>query len=166
MITEELIKKYFLTKSKTIKAYLIGNEDKLFLTEDHDHIKNVFKSNKKEGRMIFYRINYFIAVIFLLGSFFMVMSWLSQINNIQDILYIFVLLAPLLLIFLKPLVHLFALKNRRNNKNISMYKELYGEQNFNKLNITSEIQDQKEKGISKGLFIGVIVAVIILYFIF
>lgn len=159
MITEELIKNYFLTKSKTVKAYLLGNEDKLFLTEDHDHIKNVFKNNKKVGRMIFYRINYFIALIIL----FHILAILSQLNNSPGLLDFLMLLIPLyFIIFLKPLVHLFALKNRRNNKNIAMYKELYGADNFNKLTITSEIQDEKEKGVSIGLIIGIIFAVIIL----
>ena len=157
MITEELIKNYFLTKSKTIKAYIFGNEDKLFLTDDHDHIKNTFKSNKKETRMMFYRFNYFIAVI----TSFIILSQLNDFQNFLSLLGNSILLFPL---FLKPLVHLFAIKNKRNKKNISLYKQLYGEGNFNKLTITSEIQNKKEKGVSKGLIIGIIfVAAVILF---
>ncbi|WP_053976591.1 hypothetical protein [Mangrovimonas xylaniphaga] len=151
MFTEELIKNYFLTKGKTIKAYLLGNEDKLFLAEDHDHIKNAFKSNKKETRMIFYRINYFIAVILLLIILY------SPISNIWVLLFAL----PFLI---KPLAHLFALENKRIKKNIYLYKELYGANNFKKLIESPEIEEKKDKELPTGLIAGIILGTITLVF--
>ncbi|WP_452228194.1 YARHG domain-containing protein [Lacinutrix sp. MEBiC02404] len=169
MITEELIKNYFLTKGKTIKAYLLGNEDKLFLTEDHDHIKNVFKSNKKKTRMFFYRVNYFLALLIFLSllifSFSLVLIK-SKIDNSQNPIGFSIVLIPLLLIFLlylKPLVHLFSLKNKRNKMNIHLYKNLYGENNFKNLSETPEIQEKKDRSISKGLIVGIILVLVILF---
>ncbi|MBE7644635.1 hypothetical protein G1K66_01310 [Tenacibaculum finnmarkense] len=154
-MTQQDIENKFLTKSQVLKAYLLGNEDKLFLLDEHDHIKNVFKSNKKDMRMSLYRINYFIVVACLLiGLLLIIKSTKASI-----------LLIILGFIFsLKPLVHLFALENKRNKMNIYLYKKSCPEGHFPKLteeSIASSETAGKSTGFLKKLGIGILALFII-----
>ena len=111
MNIKQYIEEYSIKKSKALRCYFLGNEYKLFLKEEDDHIKNLMKSNKKEFRSMIYRFNYFIALIILLivigtGAFPLI-----------------IFLFPF---FIKPLVHFFALDNKIKNKNIYLYKKYYG----------------------------------------
>ncbi|WP_435132532.1 SH3 domain-containing protein [Formosa sp. A9] len=172
MITEELIKNYFLTEGKTIKAYLLGNEDKLLTTENYDHIKDIFKSNKRDTRRFFYRFNYFIALLILLLILISIPSSLSNIQNFLNFLLCLLIAIPFLI---KPLAHLFALKNKRIKKNIYLYKELYGESHFKQMlnipeisKIENEIssiipknKERKDKGVSAGLIAAIVFLILI-----
>lgn len=117
MNIKEYIEKYALTKGKVIGHYLIGNEDRLFLTEEHDDIRRLTKSNKKETRMFFYRVNYFLSLFFLLlilGNLF-TLSFEWAVFNMIFFSWVFI----------KPLVHFFALKNKTKKKNIYIYRKFY-----------------------------------------
>ncbi|WP_452228323.1 MULTISPECIES: hypothetical protein [unclassified Lacinutrix] len=114
MSLEKYIETNKLSKSKCLKYYFLGKEDKLFLTDDHDDIRKLGKSNKKEFRMLLYRANYFLALFFLIGSIVMISS-----GGL-------IMLLPFFFVFIKPLGHFFALGNKRKKKNIAIYKNYYG----------------------------------------
>ncbi|WP_370424994.1 hypothetical protein [Tenacibaculum dicentrarchi] len=109
MFTQKFIKENFLTKSQVLKAFLLGKEDRLFIENPDDW------ENKKPRRML-YRINYFLAIFFTL--FVLVSISEGELTVVIFIVY--------LIILLKPLVHYFALENKRIKKNIFLYKRLYG----------------------------------------
>lgn len=149
IMTQQDIENKFLTKSQVLKAYLLGNEDKLFIVDEEDW-------EKKKKRRIFYRISYFaaIAIIFYL---------LINILNF-DLLFDSPFLIFVLLLLLKPLRHFFALENKRNKKNLHLYKMLYGEHNFPELteeSIASSETAGKSTGFLKKLGIGILALFII-----
>ncbi|MBE7659192.1 hypothetical protein J2Q11_03105 [Tenacibaculum finnmarkense genomovar finnmarkense] len=109
MFTQKFIEENFLTKSQVLKAFLLGKEDRLFIENPDDW-------EEKKPRRMFYRINYFLAIFFTLFI-------LGQIQKGELTIGIFIVY---LIILLKPLVHYFALENKRIKMNIFLYKRLYG----------------------------------------
>lgn len=105
--------------------------------------------------MLFYRVNYFIAVIASILILIKLNNIILPLSNLFFLTFFF-------LFILKPIIHLFALKNKRNKKNIYLYKNLYGENTFKKSSETIEIQEKMEKRLSKGMTIGIILAYIII----
>lgn len=114
MSLEKYIETNKLSKSKALKYYFLGKEDKLFLADDHDHIKNLRKSNNKDFRMLLYRANYFLALLILILSILNITS-----SGLVVLLFSFYL-------FIKPLGHFFALDNRIKKKNLALYRSYYG----------------------------------------
>lgn len=114
MNIKQYIEKISLNKSKVLRKYLIGNESKLFLTEEDDDIRNLMKSNKKEFRSLVYRANYFVAIFILVIS-------ILNITSFGPVLLLFTFF-----LFIKPLAHLFALNNKMKKQNIYYYRKFYG----------------------------------------
>mgnify|MGYP001032362808 CR=1 FL=1 len=112
MDLKQYINNYGLKKNKVFKNYLLGKEDNLFLTNEHDDITKLMSSNKKEFRRIVYRFNYFLALFVLLISIFFLPEGFAFL----------LFLSPL---FIKPITHYFALKNKTIKKNIYIYRKYY-----------------------------------------
>lgn len=133
MNIKQYIQAYTLTRSKVLKNYLVGNEDRLFLTDEHEDVRKLMKSNKKETRMFLYRINYFIALFFLIFIVFNIVSSFFLISELGAKAVLIGTGTSLLMLiffcwlFIKPLTHLFALENKRKKKNIDIYRKFYSE---------------------------------------
>lgn len=111
MKKETYLKQNTLTMSTAVKKFLRGKEFDLFITEEDDNIKNLFKSNKKEFRDYLYKFNYYLFVfLFLLFLF---------LPDYRSVLFFFVIIFGL-----KPLSHYLALKNKVARVNIARYNKL------------------------------------------
>jgi hypothetical protein len=116
MNIQEYIKATSLKKAIVLKNYFVGMEDRLFHTEDDHHIKNLFKTNKKHTREIVYMVVYYIAA-------FLSIAVITLILYGKPLAIVFMLLfSPL---YIKPIVHFFALENKTKKKNIEIYKSFY-----------------------------------------
>ncbi|SNR58382.1 hypothetical protein [Lutibacter flavus] len=111
MKIETYLRKNKLEMSTAVKKFLLGKEFNLFVTEEDDHIKNTFKSNKKEFGDYIYKFNYYLFVLIL--SIFLISP------GYRSGLSIFVIIFGL-----KPLSHYLSLKNKVARVNITGYKKI------------------------------------------
>ncbi len=128
MNIEQYIKTQSLKKSKVLTNYFIGAENKLFYSEEDNHIKNTFKTNKKATRNIIYSFNYYIALILIIFFLFSIFASSSTSNSELSAGSTFLALSGFLIFipfFIKPIIHFFALENKRKKKNIEIYKSFY-----------------------------------------
>ena len=122
MNIKEFDKNIAISKGKAIWKCVIAKEKELFIPENQKSkggfFDNLFEEKETDYRGIAYRINYFIAVFWLITTLY------SIFNAKTDLIILLIIFG--FFVYLKPVVHLCALTNRRKKKNIELYGLVYG----------------------------------------